>query len=153
MCTKECGATLLPMLSECTSPGGFLSDNSIMDPQRLAMEQVASGCTAIDCGPDLWGRISAVNAVCCDELSVRPLSSFSIVSIARNAVCLTSTRVAPVVMFTLLQEDCSSGHPQTCNAECAAALVPLVADCGSRLGASDGRYDPVLALCAEATGH
>ena len=81
------------------------------------------------------------------------LDIFSIVSIARNAVCLTSTRVALVVMFTLLQEDCSSGQPQTCNAECAALLVPLVADCAVELGASDGRYDPVLALCAEATGH
>jgi hypothetical protein len=47
-------------------------------------------------------------------------------------------------------EDCSSGIPATCNAGCAAVVLPFFSDCSDALGAAAAAFDDVVALCHAA---
>ena len=48
-------------------------------------------------------------------------------------------------------EDCSSGHPSSCNAGCAAVLLPFFADCSDALGpAAVKAFADVVSLCRSA---
>jgi len=47
-------------------------------------------------------------------------------------------------------EDCSGGHPHTCNAGCAAIFLPFWTDCRSALGKDSSAFEPVVALCNQA---
>jgi hypothetical protein len=44
-------------------------------------------------------------------------------------------------------EDCSSGVPAVCNADCASVLLPFFADCSGNLGAAADTYRAVVARC------
>ena len=44
-------------------------------------------------------------------------------------------------------EDCSSGLPTVCNADCASVLLSFFADCSGNLGASADAYRAVVAQC------
>ena len=49
-------------------------------------------------------------------------------------------------------EDCSGGYPHTCNAGCAALLLPFWRDCRGALGKDSGQFEPAVQLCAAAVG-
>eukprot|EP01044_Picomonas_judraskeda_P008312 COSAG03_NODE_941_length_5251_cov_254.015334_5_plen_384_part_00 len=44
-------------------------------------------------------------------------------------------------------EDCTGGHPHSCNADCAALFLPFWADCRAALGTDSRQLEPVVALC------
>ena len=50
-------------------------------------------------------------------------------------------------------EDCSGGYPHTCNAGCAALLLPFWRDCRSALGKDSRQFEPAVQLCAAAGGN
>lgn len=45
-------------------------------------------------------------------------------------------------------EDCSDGYPHTCNAWCAALLLPFWTDCRAALGKEASQFEATVALCA-----
>jgi hypothetical protein len=45
-------------------------------------------------------------------------------------------------------EDCSDGYPHTCNAGCAALLLPFWTDCRAALGKEASQFEATVALCA-----
>eukprot|EP01047_Picozoa_sp_COSAG01_P027328 COSAG01_NODE_1800_length_9205_cov_18.778058_8_plen_612_part_00 len=47
-------------------------------------------------------------------------------------------------------EDCSSGAPTSCNADCAAVFLPFWADCGAQLTTNLALYHSVVAQCQAA---
>eukprot|EP01047_Picozoa_sp_COSAG01_P057686 COSAG01_NODE_6700_length_3538_cov_2.277406_3_plen_745_part_00 len=47
-------------------------------------------------------------------------------------------------------EDCSSGAPSSCNANCAAVFLPFWADCGAQLTTNPALYQSVVAQCQAA---
>ena len=47
-------------------------------------------------------------------------------------------------------EDCSSGHPATCNSGCAAVVIPFFEDCSGALGKHAADFDSVVAMCHAA---
>eukprot|EP01047_Picozoa_sp_COSAG01_P008984 COSAG01_NODE_363_length_18113_cov_45.041690_10_plen_752_part_00 len=47
-------------------------------------------------------------------------------------------------------EDCSSGAPSSCNADCAAVYLPFWADCGAHLTTNLALYQSVVAQCQAA---
>ena len=49
-------------------------------------------------------------------------------------------------------EDCSAGVPATCNAACAAVVLPFFDDCSDALGQYASQFDDVVALCRAALG-
>jgi len=50
------------------------------------------------------------------------------------------------------EEDCSSGRPASCNAACAAVLLPFFRDCSQALGSVSSEFDDVVAMCREVGG-
>ena len=49
-------------------------------------------------------------------------------------------------------EDCSGGYPHTCNAGCAALLLPFWQDCRAALGKGGDLFQTAVQLCGEANG-
>eukprot|EP01047_Picozoa_sp_COSAG01_P033492 COSAG01_NODE_2468_length_7634_cov_6.744127_1_plen_930_part_00 len=47
-------------------------------------------------------------------------------------------------------EDCSTGVPSSCNADCAAVFLPFWGDCGALLTANGANYQSVVAQCQAA---
>ena len=47
-------------------------------------------------------------------------------------------------------EDCTGGHPQSCNAGCAALFLPFWAECRAALGKDSPEFEPVVAMCEAA---
>ena len=47
-------------------------------------------------------------------------------------------------------EDCGGGYPHTCNAGCAALLLPFWRDCRAALGKESEQFEPAVQLCAGA---
>ena len=47
-------------------------------------------------------------------------------------------------------EDCSSGMPASCNADCSAVLLPYFDDCERALGDAVVTFEPVVQECVSA---
>ena len=59
----------------------------------------------------------------------------------------TRTKVLDAECCDEQSEDCSTGHPSTCNAGCAAVLLPFFADCSHALGPAAKAFTDVVSLC------
>ncbi len=46
-------------------------------------------------------------------------------------------------------EDCSSGVPASCNAGCAAMVLPFFSDCFTALGVHATKFDSIVAMCED----
>ncbi len=126
-----------PQTVRCGGPGDT-NANGAFDYDLCASDRAFAACHAAACaghtgrrqlqGGDNGGSGSSCSAA---ELPSR--------SAAVTAECCDE-----------VGEDCTGGHPHSCNADCAALFLPFWADCRAALGKDSRLFESVVGLCESA---